>query len=138
MERSLRVMFSNIELFYNLVETFVKDKYDKNGVIEERDIDEAINQFKSMPMFNGEITEEHIKQVKNEITSKMSIRLDLGTLLNGDYKYEKWFLSKKSELDMKYWERYKKYLLNDKKFSPVVVNTMDDMLDTLTDLLGDP
>lgn len=131
-------MFSNIELFYGLVETFVKDKYDKNGVIEERDIDDAINQFKSMPMFNGEITEEHIKQVKNEITSKMSIRLDLGTLLKVDYKYEKWFLSKKSELDMKYWERYKKYLLKDKKFSPVVVNTMDDMLDTLTDLLGDP
>lgn len=116
MERGLQVMFSNIELFYGLVETFVKDKYDKNGVIEERDIDDAINQFKSMPMFNGEITEEHIKQVKNEITSKMSIRLDLGTLLKVDYKYEKWFLSKKSELDMKYWERYKKYLLKDKSF----------------------
>lgn len=39
---------------------------------------------------------------------------------------------------MKYWERYKKYLLNDKGFSVKVVNTMDDILDKLTDLLGDP
>ena len=39
---------------------------------------------------------------------------------------------------MKYWERYKQYLLSDKGFSTQVVNTMDDMLDTLTDLLGDP
>ena len=39
---------------------------------------------------------------------------------------------------MKYWERYKKYLLADKGFSTKVVNTMDDVLDTLTDLLGDP
>ena len=131
-------MSSNIELFYNLVETYVKNIYDQKKVIEESDINDGVNQFKDMPIFNGEIREEHIKQIKNEITSKMSIKLDLGTLLNGDYKYEKWFLSKKSELDMKYWERYKKYLLNDKKFSPVVVNTMDDMLDTLTDLLGDP
>lgn len=131
-------MSSNIELFYNLVETYVKNIYDQKKVIEESDINDGVNQFKDMPMFNGEIREEHIKQIKNEITSKMSIKLDLGTLLKGDYKYEKWFLSKKSELDMKYWERYKKYLLNDKKFSPVVVNTMDDMLDTLTDLLGDP
>ena len=39
---------------------------------------------------------------------------------------------------MKYWERYRKYLLADKHFSTNVVNTMDDILDTLTDLLGDP
>jgi len=39
---------------------------------------------------------------------------------------------------MKYWERYRKYLLSDKGFSTNVVNTMDDVLDTLTDLLGDP
>ncbi len=131
-------MSSKKDLLYDLVETLVKDKYEKNGVIEERDIAEAINQFKFLPMFNGEITEEDIKQIKNEMTSKMSIRLDLGTLLKINYKYEKWFLSKKSELDMKYWERYKKYLLKDKKFSPIVINNMDDILDTLTDLLGDP
>ena len=101
-------MSSNIELFYNLVETYVKNIYDQKKVIEESDINDGVNQFKDMPMFNGEIREEHIKQIKNEITSKMSIKLDLGTLLNGDYKYEKWFLSKKSELDMKYWELYKK------------------------------
>ena len=39
---------------------------------------------------------------------------------------------------MKYWERYKKYLLADKGFPSKVVNIMDDVLDTLTDLLGDP
>ena len=46
--------------------------------------------------------------------------------------------SEESSIEMKYWERYKKYLLTDKGFSTKVVNTMDDVLDTLTDLLGDP
>lgn len=131
-------MNNNIELLYNLVETIINDKFDRNGFIEENDIDEAIEQIKSMPMFGTNIYSEDIKRLKNEITSKMCIRLTLGTLLKGDYKYKKWFLSKKAELDMKYWDRYKKYLLKDKGLSTIVVNTMDDMLDTLTDLLGDP
>ena len=32
---------------------------------------------------------------------------------------EKWFLARKAQLDMLYWERYKKYLLADKGFSSI-------------------
>lgn len=120
--------------FYNLLISLIVGQ----DIVEEKKIDEYINQFKALPMFSTSLTEEDIKSVRNKITSEISIKLDMGTLLKGDYNYKKWFLNKKSELDMKYWERYKKYLLQDKKFSPTVVNTMDDILDTLTDLLGDP
>ena len=120
--------------FYNLLISLIVGQ----DIVEEKKIDEYINQFKVLPMFSTSLTEEDIKNVRNKITSEMSIKLDMGTLLKGDYNYKKWFLNKKSELDMKYWERYKTYLLQDKKFSPTVVNTMDDILDTLTDLLGDP
>ena len=60
------------------------------------------------------------------IKLEFSINLYKGVLIE-EKGHEKWFLARKAELDMKYWERYKQYLLSDKGFSTQVVNTMDEM-----------
>lgn len=104
--------------------------------IEEHSIDARLNEVKEMPMFAA-LSEDEIKEVAATIKSEFSIKLDKGILIE-EQGHERWFLAKKAQLEMKYWERYKKYLLTDKGFSTKVVNTMDDVLDTLTDLLGDP
>lgn len=104
--------------------------------IEEKAIDDRLDEVKGMPMF-APLSEEEIKEVSAIIKSEFSIKLDKGVLIE-EQGHERWFLAKKAQLEMKYWERYKKYLLADKGFSTKVVNTMDDVLDTLTDLLGDP
>lgn len=119
---------------YNLVISLLV-QFDINN---EEGIEEAINDMSNFPMLRGKVSEEDKKYVKNKILSERSIKLKEGTLLKGDAKHKKWFLSRKAELSMDYWTRYKKYLLEDKNFAPNVVNTMDDMLDNLTDLLGDP
>ncbi len=107
----------------------------ENG-IDEHFIDEKIDEVKGLPMF-CDLTDEQIEEIRASIKAEFSIRLDTGVLIE-EKGHEKWFLSRKARLDMRYWERYKKYLLADKGFSTKVVNTMDDVLDTLTDLLGDP
>lgn len=104
--------------------------------LSETLIDSTIDQLRGLPMF-ASLTDEDIDCVRAEIKSEFSIKLDKGVLIE-EKGHEKWFLSKKASLDMKYWERYRKYLITDKGFSPKVVNVMDDLLDTLTDLLGDP
>lgn len=112
------------------------------GIMEEEDItdvliDEQIDMYRKLPIYK-ELIDEEIKDVRNKILSEQSVRMSLGTLLQEDYNYEKWFLSEKANLDMKYWERYKKYLIHNQGFANNVVNTMDDMLDNLVDLLGNP
>ena len=107
-----------------------------NDDLEEYIIDEKIDEVKGLPMFK-KLNEEEIDDVRAAIKAEFSIRLDRGVLIE-EKGHEKWFLARKAQLDMRYWERYKKYLLADKGFSSKVVNTMDDVLDTLTDLLGDP
>lgn len=104
--------------------------------IEETSIDASIKEVSSMPMF-ATLSEKEIKEVEATIKSEFSIKLDKGVLIE-EHGHERWFLARKAQLEMKYWERYRKYLLADKGFSTKVVNTMDDVLDTLTDLLGDP
>ena len=83
--------------------------------IEEKAIDDRLDEVKGMPMF-ARLSEEEIKEVSAIIKSEFSIKLDKGVLIE-EQGHERWFLAKKAQLEMKYWERYKKYLLADKGFS---------------------
>lgn len=118
--------------FHGLVSSFLAGEPE----IKEQIIDEKIAELRCLPTFSN-LSDVEVENVRAEIKSEFSIKLDQGSLIQ-EKGHEKWFLDKKPLLDMKYWERYKKYLLNDKGFSVKVVNTMDDILDKLTDLLGDP
>lgn len=118
--------------FHGLVSSFLAGEPE----IKEQIIDEKIAELRCLPTFSN-LSDVEMENVRAEIKSEFSIKLDQGSLIQ-EKGHEKWFLDKKPLLDMKYWERYKKYLLNDKGFSVKVVNTMDDILDKLTDLLGDP
>lgn len=118
--------------FKDMVSMFIVN--DDN--LQEYMIDEKVDEVRYIPTFK-ELTDEEVDKVRAEIKSELSIKLDVGTLIE-EKGHMRWFLAKKAQLDMKYWERYRKYLLADQGFSTKVVNTMDDILDTLTDLLGDP
>ena len=118
--------------FKDMVSVFLVGETD----LQEYMIDAKVDEVKFIPTF-ASLTPDEVEEVKASIKSELSVKLDKGVLIQ-EKGHQKWFLSKKSELDMKYWERYRKYLLTDKHFSSNVVNTMDDVLDTLTDLLGDP
>ena len=120
------------KMLKNMVVMFISS----DTALEEATLDDKIKEVSGMPTF-ASLSEEEIEQVRADIKSEFSIKLDRGVLIE-EKNHEKWFLARKAQLSMKYWERYKKYLLADKGFSTKVVNTMDDILDTLTDLLGDP
>lgn len=104
--------------------------------LQESLIDARLSEVRHLPTFSN-LSDEEVNEVSASIKSEFSIKLDKGTLIEEE-GHERWFLAKKAQLDMKYWARYRKYLLMDQGFSTQVVNTMDDILDTLTDLLGDP
>ena len=124
---------NNVEQqLYDMAISYIVNK----NANKEEEIDEIVSQLYSLPMFN-KLNSEDIAKIKAQITAERSITLEAGALIENG-KHEKWFLNKKAELSMKYWNRYKRYLLQDKRFQPEVVNSMDDIIDTLTDLLGDP
>lgn len=118
---------------YEFSTTMLKE----HAVTTEGMIENNVCELVKFPMFM-ELTDDEIQEVVRTLKATHSIQLDVGACIEADKSYEKWFYDKKQELDMKYWDRYTKYLLQDKKFSNKVVNTMDDILDTLTDLIGNP
>jgi len=116
----------------NLVVIFIANEIE----LDEKTIDNKVDEVRTLPTFFT-LTDIDVDEVRAEIKAEFSIKIDKGVLIQ-EKGHNKWFLAKKAVLEMKYWERYKKYLLADNGFSSKVVNTMDDILDTLTDLLGDP
>ena len=69
--------------------------------IEEKAIDDRLDEVKGMPMFAA-LSEEEIKEVSAIIKSEFSIKLDKGVLIE-EQGHERWFLAKKAQLEMKYW-----------------------------------
>jgi len=124
-------MNKQISDFKNMIKSYLAS----NEVYDEKEIDRIIRELKLSPLFK-DITESDISLIRKEIHAEYLITLDKGIGIILPYK--PWFMNRKKELSMSYWERYKTYLLNDKGFSVPTVNTMDSVSDELTDLLGDP
>lgn len=127
-------MNKNIDILRDMVTASIY----RNESITESEIDDLISFSAKAPIFkNNPLTDEDINYVRKQIHSEYLIRLELGLSIV-DKGHVKWFDDIKPNLEMKYWNRYKNYLLQDKKFPVNVVRTMDEVSDELTDLLGNP
>lgn len=125
-------MNNDIQSFKNVILTYLSSE----NINDEKNIDEIISKFSEIPILKGSLSNDDILKVRNQIHSEYAITLDKGVSIV--YNFKPWYINRKKDLDMKYWDRYKQYLINDKNFSVPTVNTMDIVSDELTDLLGDP
>lgn len=103
---------------------------------EESVIDEKIREARLLPMFQA-LSNEEIKDVRNEIHTEKQILLMRGVAIVRK-NHKKWLATRKASLDLKYWNRFQKYLVDDKEFPKHVVDQMDEVSDDIVDLLGDP
>ena len=133
-------MSVNIERVSNLVRTidaFIALNSDVNPLTEEL-VEEYIN--KAL-LFTGPIfSSEDIEAVKRDITWKYKIYTTPGQSLLDDYDQGSWYSDIKSDVEPRFWSRYKNYLIDDKKFSPNIISTLsDETLDLkLMNYIGNP
>jgi hypothetical protein len=86
------------------------------------------------------LSEEVVEAVKRDITWKYKIYTTPGQSILADYEQENWYDNRKSEIEPRFWSRYKNYLIDEKRFSPNVVSTLgEETLDgKLMNYIGDP
>lgn len=121
-----------------LLDTIQSYLVNTNVVCTEDSIRMLIEQFRAISLY-AEINDQEAETVRKELLSRNSIKMAVGSLIEDQAnKHKPWFEANKSKYDMTYWNRYRSYLLKDMEFSGNVVNTMDDILDKITDLLGNP
>lgn len=94
----------------------------------ENDIDRALGSFKKKEINRDYVTEYLRRQFS--IDSDNHVILDEG--------YEPWIHTRKGEVDKRFWERYKNYLLKDQRWAPDTVDKLDDITDDVLDHLKNP
>ena len=122
------------KLLLGLIETTLNN-YE---VINDAEIETTAKKFTdiSLPGLK-DLDSSQIDEVIEEYKYTHNVTLEKGSQIVDEH-HEKWFVKNKSNYSMEFWEAYKTYLINDKHWSKSNVNTMDDILDDLVDLLGNP
>ena len=125
-------MNNNVKSFKDIVSMYILNN---EGYFNDSEIDKLIDTLRNNFDNIFKLEDSEVEEVKKQIKFECSIKMMEGASVKE--KHKEWFLERKADLDMKYWNRYRTYLVN-KGFSVNVVNKMDDILDKLTDYLGDP
>ena len=109
------------------------------GTPSEDDLNTAIENIVKMFSIIGQtITDDEKEKVKAALSAKLVINMDTGVMIVDQATYKPWLAHRKAEIDEYYWERYKKYLLGDKRWEDNIVSTLDRVGDEALDLLGNP
>ncbi|MBO7412143.1 MAG: Z1 domain-containing protein [Fibrobacter sp.] len=106
--------------------------------ITEDEIEKVIE--RSSLYLGYSLSPEEFDAFKNELQYRYQVFCAPGQSILNDYEQEEWYSECKSELDHKFWNRYKTFLIETKHFSPNVVSTLgDETLDEkIMNCIGNP
>jgi hypothetical protein len=130
-------MNNDLKKFKDLINTQLPKSGDEQPISEDAINTTVENAFKARSILGLDVSESEKEAVRKEILSNNKILLGLGAVLV-QKRHAKWFAQRKDTLEMKYWERFEQYMLQDRGMPTNVVNSMDKVSDEIVDLLGDP
>ena len=108
------------------------------NVLTEASVDAYVN--KVTGFLGITLAEDELAAVKREVLWKYQVKAAPGESILNDYEQINWYDDRKTDIDPKFWTRYRNYLIDTQHFSPNVVSTLgDDTLDRkLMNYIGDP
>lgn len=101
------------------------------GIPTEDEIRQALTALRQIA---PALTDEHMEQLFDEITATLNVRMDLGVLVQAK-GHVSWLYS--SKVEWKWWKAYRQWLAVEGR-APVVLDTLNDTLDTILDHMGNP
>lgn len=124
---------NNVKAFESIIKSQILHLYKENSITEAQVL-EIANRSRIII----EVSDEEFEQAIKNIHSNMTITMDEGVLIKGDEDYIEWYDSRRAEIELKFWNRYKEYLIIRKGWSEPVVNTIDKVSNDIVALIGDP
>jgi len=124
---------NNVKALESIVKGQILHLYKESSITEAKVL-EIANRSRNLI----QVSDEEFEQTIKNIHSNMSITMDEGVLIKGDEEYVEWYDSRRAEIELKFWNRYKEYLTIKKCWSQSVVNIIDKVSNDIVALLGDP
>jgi hypothetical protein len=97
----------------------------------------ADKQFKAAPIFDIKISEDELRKIVRELRSQFAIEVSGPNILK-DKSHTPWLEAARAIIDPYYWGSYKDYLIEDKEWTPRIVNNLDDETERILELCGNP
>lgn len=128
-----------IDRMYQLALSKIEDSRIKGEAIPKDMVDKIIEKVidVSKLLEERDITTEEANKLKFLIQSHHNIDLSSEAIILGDNSVQRWFDDKKTEIEWKYWNRYRKSLINQKR-PKSVIEANEKVIDNILDFSGDP
>lgn len=83
-----------------------------------------------------QLSSESLESIRKELEYSFSVRQDKGAAILSDYK--PWLSERRGEIEFHYWNRLRKYFLEDNILPENVVSRLDEITDDILDYCGNP
>ena len=133
----MSIDFNKVGNIIRSASSFIEMSGIGNDLSEEK-IKEVIE--KTSSFIGTSLLPEEFEAIKRDLHYQYQVKCSPGQSILNDYDQEKWYDEVKSDIEPKFWSRYKNYLVDTLHFSPNVANTLgDDTLDEkLMNYIGNP
>jgi len=85
------------------------------------------------------VDDQEFSDILARLRSHIVIQMDVGTYISDRSNgHQSWLPARRAETEFFFWERYKKYLEEEKQWNPRVTANLGKISDEILDLCGDP
>lgn len=128
----------NMEMLERFISAAINTKYKDIPPNEAEFIKEAY-EIRNMTQATLPVTDEEYEYILRKLKASMVIIMDDGVYIyDPNSKHKSWLPARRADIDFFYWDRYKKYLEDEKGWNTRVTATLDKVSDEILDLIGDP
>jgi hypothetical protein len=97
------------------------------------DIVQAVNMLKNIAEYNG----LDFQRLQDDLEFNNNVHVGGYSILD-DKEYKAWLAAKKEDTEFEFWERYERYLREEKNLPDQVILRLDELTDDILDRLRDP
>ena len=85
------------------------------------------------------VSDSEYENILHRLMETLVVQMDVGVFINDrNTPHQSWLPGRRASTDFFYWDRYKRYLEQEKHWNPRVTATLDRVSDEILDLMGDP
>jgi hypothetical protein len=128
------MLSQSAQILERFITVALNTKYQIEPPTEEQFMDEAKTLRSSMP-----VSDDEFEQIIKNLKASIPITMDTGVYISeqsGDH--QSWLPARRAELEFYYWNRYRRYLEDNKGWNVRVTASLDTVSTEIVDLLGDP
>ena len=128
---------STAETLENMISAYINNTFREVPPTEEQ-----FNQGAELVRKNNAylpVSDEEFEAIKNHLKESTVMILDSGIMLpDPENGHKPWVASRRADIDPFYWDRYKKYLEQEKHWNPRVTSKLGQVSDEILDQCGNP